>query len=447
MVMASETFLGKYEAVRLLGEGGMGKVFLGRKLQGGKEVVIKVMHPHIAANPTFRQNFQREMVVMTRFRHPHAVALFDASLDDATPCIVMEYVPGLTLDALVQQHGHLIPARAGWLMGQICLVLQAAHNAGIIHRDLTPVNVMVADAGRPTENVKVMDFGLARMGDGPYIPLEKLTGKSNNIGGGTPDYICPEQIRGDEVDHRGDLYSMGVLLFKVLTGRLPFEQYTDTPDILNAHLTEQPPSFAEVGAGGWVPPTVEAVVQSCLSKYPIERPQSARELAERYQDALGLKVVDLDFFEVAPAPAPPEPITKRMNTAAMVDILEAWMPEQIAVVKLRGFVDAQGGKVVESVPGMIRLRLPQDGINREADDNKKGVMSWLKLGAKKQAENVQYALVELHMEKKVVGGRNLLNITVLMFRDGTNLPLGRTPAWKQFMDRICRELRAYLMSG
>jgi serine/threonine-protein kinase len=131
----------------------------------------------------------------------------------------------------------------------------------------------------------------------------------------------------------------------------------------------------------------------------------------------------------------------------MVDILEAWMPEQIAIVKLRGFVDAQGGKVVESVPGMIRLRLPQDGVNHEAEDGKKGVMSWLKLGAKKQSENVQYAVVELHMEKKVVGGRNLLSITVLMFRDGTNLPLGRTPTWKPFMDRICRELRAYLMSG
>jgi len=179
MDTASETFLGKYKAVRLLGEGGMGKVFLGRKLGSVKQVVIKVMHSHIAANPTFRQNFQREMAVMTRFHHPHAVSLFDASPEDASPFIVMEYVPGVTLDALIQQHGRLAPIRVGRVLGQICLVLQAAHDAGIIHRDLTPVNVMVSNAGKPTENVKVMDFGLARMGDGPYIPLEKLTGKAN----------------------------------------------------------------------------------------------------------------------------------------------------------------------------------------------------------------------------------------------------------------------------
>jgi serine/threonine-protein kinase len=444
MLTTGEVYLGKYEAVRLLGEGGMGKVFLGKQLGSGTQVVIKVMHPHIAANPTFRQNFQREMAVMTRFKHPHAVALFDASLRDRSPCIVMEYVPGETLEALVQKHGRIGPARVGRFLGQICEVLQAAHNAGIIHRDLTPVNVMVVDAGKPTEHIKVMDFGLARMGDGPYIPLEKFTGKSHNIGGGTPDYICPEQIRGDEVDHRGDLYSVGVLLFKVLTGRLPFEKHTDTNAILLAQLKEQPPSFRAVGAAGWATAEVEAVVQACLMKFPNERPQDARQVAERYQNALGMRVVDLDKFATAsPSPTPP-PLPRKMGLGAKVDFVEAWMPEQIAVVKLRGFVDAQGGKVVESVPGMIRLRLPQDGA-KEAEPADKGVLSWLKVN-KKPVEQRPHALVELHMEKKTVGGRNLLAITVLMFRDGTDLPLPRHPEWRTFSERICRELRAHLIS-
>lgn len=245
------------------------------------------------------------------------------------------------------------------------------------------------------------------------------------------------------MDHRGDLYSVGVLLYKVLTGRLPFEEYTDTNDILLAHLKRQPPPFEAVGAAGGVTPAVESVVQMCLLKYPVERPQDARELAEPYQNALGMKVVDLEKIETAAAPAPP-PVPKKMNAAAMVDLVEAWMPEQIAVVKLRGFVDAQGGKVIESVPGTIRLRLPQDGV-REAEPANKGMLSWLKVG-KKPAEQPPHALVELHMEKKAVGGRNLLAITVLMFRDGTDLPLPRHPEWRYFADRICRELRAYLIT-
>jgi serine/threonine-protein kinase len=382
---------------------------------------------------------------MTRFQHPHAVALYDASLR-GTPCIVMEYVRGVTLEELVQSHGRFGAARVGRLLGQICQVLQAAHNQGIIHRDLTPVNVMVVDAGKPMETVKVMDFGLARMGDGPYIPLEKLNGTGNNIGGGTPDYICPEQIRGDETDHRGDIYSVGVLLYKVLTGRLPFERYTETNDILLAHLKEAPPRFAEVGAGAGVSPEVEAVVQACLSKFPVERPQNARELAERFQAALGMRVVDMSKFEATPAAHAPPPLPKMAPSAALVDKLEAWMPEQIAVVKLRGFVDAQGGKVVESVPGMIRMRLPLDG-RHEDPRRTQTVLSWLRIGAAKEPEAAPHAQVELHMEKKTVGNRNMLGISVLMFRDGTNIALPRTPQWRDFMDKICRDLRAYLISN
>src|SRR5205807_1158085 len=129
----SDIYLGRYEAVRLLGQGGMGKVYLGRQLDQPREVVIKVMHPEIAADPRFRQSFAREMRLMTRFRHPHAVALYDASLDDpARPCIVMEYVPGGTLEELLRRHGRLPALQVGRLLAQLCQVLQAAHDAGIL---------------------------------------------------------------------------------------------------------------------------------------------------------------------------------------------------------------------------------------------------------------------------------------------------------------------------
>src|SRR5438552_9649473 len=132
--MASRIFLGRYEAMRLLGEGGMGRVYLARQLDLGRQVVVKVMHDHIAADPKFCERFARETLLMARFQHPFAVTLYDASLNDPEgPCIVMEYIRGVTLDALLRTSTRLEPPRVGRLLGQLCEVLQAAHTEGIIH--------------------------------------------------------------------------------------------------------------------------------------------------------------------------------------------------------------------------------------------------------------------------------------------------------------------------
>src|SRR3989440_3957364 len=164
--MVGRIFLGRYEALRLLGEGGMGRVYLARQLDLGRQVVVKVMHDHIAADSVFRDRFRREMQLMAHFQHPYAVALYDASLDDPQgPCIVMEYIRGITLDALLARNGRLTPMRVDRLLGQLCEVLQAAHSEGIIHRDLKPANLMVVDPDTPYEIVKVMDFGLAKLVD------------------------------------------------------------------------------------------------------------------------------------------------------------------------------------------------------------------------------------------------------------------------------------------
>src|SRR5436309_4226624 len=243
--MASRIFLGRYEAIRLLGEGGMGRVYLARQLDLGRQVVVKVMHDHIAADPKFCERFQRETLLMARFQHPFAVTLYDASLNDPQgPCIIMEYVRGVTLDALLQRNTRLLPVRVGRLLGQLCEVLQAAHGEGIIHRDLKPANLMVVDPDTPYEHIKVMDFGLAKLlgtfdGQGPSI-----TGTEFAIG--TPGYMCPEQAKGEEMDHRGDLYSVGVILYELLTGRLPFSG-SSTMDVLIAHAPEAPPPFHKVG--------------------------------------------------------------------------------------------------------------------------------------------------------------------------------------------------------
>ncbi|MBV9123270.1 MAG: serine/threonine protein kinase, partial [Planctomycetes bacterium] len=200
--MIGRVFLGRYEAVRLLGEGGMGVVYLARQRDLGRHVVVKVMHDHIAADPKFRERFQRETLLMARFQHPYAVTLLDASLDDPQgPCIVMEYIRGITLDVLLEKNQHrLSPARVGRLLGQLCEVLYAAHNQGIVHRDLKPGNLMIVDADTPYEKLKVMDFGLAKLhGRDKFRPLTQSEGE---FAIGTPAYISPEQVRGEKTDHR-----------------------------------------------------------------------------------------------------------------------------------------------------------------------------------------------------------------------------------------------------
>jgi eukaryotic-like serine/threonine-protein kinase len=164
MRMVGRMFLGRYEALKLLGEGGMGRVYLARQADLGRQVVVKVMHDQIAADPKFRERFQRETLLMARFQHPYVVTLYDASLNDPQgPCIVMEYIKGITLDTLLMRNKRLNPARIGRLLGQLCEALQAAHAEGIVHRDLKPANLMVVDPDTPYEKIKVMDFGLAKL--------------------------------------------------------------------------------------------------------------------------------------------------------------------------------------------------------------------------------------------------------------------------------------------
>jgi eukaryotic-like serine/threonine-protein kinase len=436
--MEGQVFLGRYETVRLLGEGGMGKVYLAIEREAGRQVVVKVMHEHLAADARFRKSFVRENSVMARFQHRHAVALLDASPDSAEQlCLVMEYVQGVSLEALVKSEGPLAALRCGRLLGQLCGVLQAAHDCGILHRDLTAANIMVVAPGTPVETIKVMDFGLARVagGPGPYIALEKLTGTGQGIGGGTPDYVCPEQIRGEQADQRGDLYSVGVLLFFALTGHLPFEQAASVEEILLCHLNQEPPTFSNVGAGGQVSHAIEVVVQACLRKYPAERPQSARELGEQFEKALGEKILS------AAEPTTTEAAAARSgpNPRELVDSLEAWMPESIAVVKLRGFAADLGGEIVDSEPGLIRVLLPAPG--HVEPPKPAGLLGWLGLNKPQPIPNL--AVMDLHLDNKP-GARSHLVISVAIRPEKPQQRVG-AQEWKAWSEGIVRELRAYLI--
>src|SRR5438876_3004524 len=387
--MVGRVFLGRYEPIKLLGEGGMGRVYLAKQSDLGRQVVVKVMHDHIAADPKFRERFQRETILMARFQHPYAVTLYDASLNDPQgPCIVMEYIRGVTLDTLLQRNTRLSPERIGRLLGQLCEALQAAHSQGIIHRDLKPANLMVVDPDTPHEMIKVMDFGLAKLVGAEVA--KKVTETGMEFAVGTPGYISPEQARGEELDHRSDLYSVGIILYELLAGRLPFAGGS-TMDVLLAHATEPPPPFAAIGAGNWVPPAVEAVVQLCLAKDVKQRPASARELAERYEAALapdpspgppptggggvgGRQALPANATNQGKSPRSAAALAEAFDPNAIVHHLEAWMPEKIAACKLRGFVQDVGGEVLESLPGVIRVRMGGRGSVYTAGQ---GPFSWL----------------------------------------------------------------------
>src|SRR5438067_6260508 len=268
--MLGHVFLGRYETFKRLGHGSMGEVWLALDRLQPRQVVVKVMAAKLAGEARFREMFGREMQFMARFRHPHAVEFYDASLaDPGGPCIVMEYVPGASLEQILKRHRLLHPERVGSLLTQLCMALNAAHTSGIVHRDLKPSNLMVMNPDVPQEFLKVMDLGLALLTAKPYLALERLKGTGDVTAAGTPAYVSPEQLRGDSVDHRADLYSVGVMLFQLLTGRLPFPDL-DTNALLEAHVRRDPPTFKSVGMTA-VPPAIEAIVMRCLAKYPNER--------------------------------------------------------------------------------------------------------------------------------------------------------------------------------
>ncbi len=468
--MQGRVVLGRYEVVQFLGHGSMGQVWLARDRVQLRPAVVKVMQEAAAARPRFRDAFRREMHLMAAFRHPHAVELYDASPDGdprggvRAPCLVMEFVPGIALDRVLNHRRLLVPDDVGDLLIPLCQALHAAHKAGIVHRDLKPGNVMVAGPDKPAAGVKVMDLGLAALTSRPHLSLEELRGGTEHFASGTPAYVCPESLHGNPVDHRGDIYSLGVMLFELLTGRLPFDE-PDIPTLLRAHAYSPPPTFRAAGIG-ILPPAVEKLVHRCLAKYPNERPQSAYEVARLFQAAIGRDDrLDERAFqpvgEPSRASAPSAPASQgpsgvhggdpRAGTPTpprspagddpeqIVDRLEAWMPEPIAVVKLRGFVGDAGGTVVESEPGLIRVRFdppprPQRGSS---------VFGWLAAPAVPAGSAMAPIALDLHLARSGSGQGRLVVTTVFRAVAGR---LPNDPRWHRRCHELVTQLKSYLMA-
>ncbi len=259
---------GCYEVVRMVGEGGMGRVYEARHQRlPSKKFAVKVLHPDLARQPDVVTRFQREAEASSVLSHPNVVDVFDVSSSaDGRPYIVAELLQGEELGSHLDRVGKMTSHGAAHVVRQVCAALGAAHAAGIVHRDVKPENVFLVGDGN---HVKVLDFGISKVGDNK----DGLT-KTGTVMG-TPDYMAPEQARGDRVDARADIYAVGAMLFRALTGRKPFEGL-DPMATLTAVLTQEPPRPSELNSA--VPLALELVIQKAMAKSPAERFQSMAEL-------------------------------------------------------------------------------------------------------------------------------------------------------------------------
>ena len=294
-----ETLDNKYQIEQLLGKGGMGAVYRATHLGTKRTVAVKVIHPQLSTYDQFVARFRREAEAAGRLRHPNVVDVTDFGIahtkSGPVAYLVMEYLDGCTLAEIVSEEGALPIAWVIDILEQVCAAVEEAHRAGIVHRDLKPDNIWLEPNGRGGYTVKVLDFGLVKLGTADEIgrgstpinaDLSEFSEESATlikaasltaVGSvmGTPVYMSPEQCRGENLDKRSDIYSLGVVAYRLLTGATPFAG--SPQEVIELHKTAEPPQIREKNRK--LPRKMARMVMSALAKNPAERPQSAAGFA------------------------------------------------------------------------------------------------------------------------------------------------------------------------
>ncbi|HEY9712910.1 MAG TPA: serine/threonine-protein kinase, partial [Chroococcales cyanobacterium] len=269
----------KYEILELIGRGGMSLVYKAKHHVLKSNVAIKTLLPHLVLHPMSLQRFHQEAQAASNLRHPNVITVYDfGTTPDGQPYLVMDYVEGFSLGDVLEKEHHLKQERALDIFIQVADALSHAHSKGIIHRDLKPTNILLLEKEGKADFVNIVDFGIAKL-----LPQEGADAVSLTQTGevfGSPLYMSPEQCKGEKLDARADIYSMGCLMYETLTGRTPIEG-DNTMEVLFKHIHEVPPSMSDARAR--VPERLERIVFKCLAKDPGQRYQSMEQLKEELE--------------------------------------------------------------------------------------------------------------------------------------------------------------------
>lgn len=270
---------GKFRIVQRIGAGGMGSVYRAEEPAMGREVAIKILHPKLKGRSDLVSRFRREARAMSQLSHPHTVRVFMyGELEDGSLYIVMEMLEGRNLNQTVRKEGPLEPRRAIPIVCDACHALQEAHEMGIVHRDLKPENIFVCNQAGMKDYAKLLDFGLAKVTEAQMRPGSMILTQEGMVFG-TPEFMSPEQARGQTLDARSDIYSLACILYEALTGKLPFTAKTPM-EYVGKHVTAAPIPLNERVEGLTFPEGLGAVLERAMRKNPEERYQTAIELAE-----------------------------------------------------------------------------------------------------------------------------------------------------------------------
>jgi Flp pilus assembly protein TadD/predicted Ser/Thr protein kinase len=350
---------GRYEIVGLLGEGGMGAVYQARQVAMDRMVALKLILPEAVKSPAAAVRFQREMKLTAKIEHPNTIRVYDFGEAEGQLFLTMELVRGRNLTQVLAESGPLDLARIVRIATQVTRALQAAHAQGVVHRDLKPDNIMLLEQYGERDVVKVLDFGIAKSLDEQE---PGMTAAGAVVG--TPAYMSAEQAMGEPVDQRSDLYSLGIILYEMVSGRVPFTASALTA-LLLAHATETPPPLAQVARD--VPPGLAALVEELLRKNPAARPQTAKAVEWRLEALVGGLAMSATMPEPMAAAtrvrsagvkAPPQPVKKSRAL---------WVALGVAVllgggVGAAAFVARRGGSGGQAQPK------PSEPVQKPASD-------------------------------------------------------------------------------
>jgi len=321
---------GKYRIDGRLGSGGMGDVYRATRLLIGDAVAIKVLHPHLARDAQAAERFRREAVAATQLRHRNIVALYDVGVSAAhnVPYILMELADGFSLRQIINQYRVLPLDFVVTVTAQVCAALDEAHRLGIVHRDIKPENII---ANQTTSGwlVKVLDFGIAKLSNRNEVGLTQ-----DGTALGTPQYMSPEQCMGEQLDGRSDVYSLGILIYEMLVGTVPFKSPVASAIAVHQVQTPPPPLRSHNQS---IAPQIEDVVMSALAKNRHERPPTAQQLSK-------------DLIQAATAAFRADSVTVSATPVAAPDVKREFDAEMISTGSDRSAADEKSADPVTTAP-------------------------------------------------------------------------------------------------